>query len=183
LTFLASHPQWHTEIHQELENLLASHATQLHDKDAGITAQLASVPLQAWETATPMLDKVIRETLRLAQPHVAMRRNMGPELTLPGGASVPSGSFVVYPFSDVHLDSSLYPEPWRFDPSRPEPKGVEFGYVGWGGGMFTAYPKKVRAEFISLPRQNYLCWPAACTSQTQAPRGDIYSRIPKLSHG
>jgi cytochrome P450 len=105
-------------------------------KEASLSTQLASVPLDAWEQSMPVLDSVIRETLRLAQPHVAMRRNMGAEFTLPGGVDVPSGSFVVYPFSDVHLDPSLYPDPWRFDPSRPEPKGVELGYVGWGGGEF-----------------------------------------------
>jgi cytochrome P450 len=133
LTFLGSNPSWLAATVAELEDLVHNHATT-SAKDASLHTQLASIPLHAWETATPILDSVIRETLRLAQPHVAMRRNMGPDLALPGGTTVPSGAFVVYPFSDVHLNPALYPDPWRFDPSRPEPKGVDLGYVGWGGG-------------------------------------------------
>ena len=35
---------------------------------------MASVPLSAWENETPVLDALIRETLRVAEPHVAMRQ-------------------------------------------------------------------------------------------------------------
>ena len=99
---------------------------------APLSAQLATVPLEAWESSTPILDSVIRETLRVAQPHTAMRRNIGPEAYI-DGKRVPSGAYVMYPFSDVHLDESIYPNPWKFDPSREHTK-VPFGYVGWGGG-------------------------------------------------
>ena len=80
---------------------------------------------------------MIRETLRLAQSHAALRRNVGPEVHV-NGKVVPTGAYVVYPFSDVHLDPDLYPDPWKFDPSRMEPK-TSFGYVGWGGGAFSGY--------------------------------------------
>lgn len=80
----------------------------------------------------PVFDSIIRETLRLAQPHTAMRRNMGPD-TYIGGTTVPTGSYVVYPFSDVHLNSELYPDPWKFDPGRQELK-MPFTWIGWGGG-------------------------------------------------
>lgn len=80
----------------------------------------------------PVFDAMIRETLRVAQPHTAMRRNIGPD-TYINGARIPSGAYVVYPFSDVHLNSALYPDPWRWDPARSESK-LPFSYVGWGGG-------------------------------------------------
>ena len=85
----------------------------------------------------PVFDAIIRETLRLAQPHTAMRRNMGPD-TYIGGEKVPSGAYVVYPFSDVHLDSELYPDPWKFDPGRPERK-VPYGWIGWGAGSCSSF--------------------------------------------
>ena len=57
---------------------------------------------------------------------------MGPDMHI-DGKLVPSGHYVVYPFSDVHLNEELYPDPWKFDPSRPRPD-ARFSYVGWGGG-------------------------------------------------
>ena len=94
---------------------------------------LSSVPLEEWENKTPVLDSLIRETLRIAQPHVAMRRNVGPEIYIDGKV-VPTGAFVIYPFSDVHVNPDLYQDPWKFDPARTQSKR-EFSYVGWGGGM------------------------------------------------
>jgi cytochrome P450 len=78
------------------------------------------------------MDMLIRETLRIAQPHTAMRRNMGPE-TYIDGKVIPTGTLVVFPFSNVHLNPALYPDPWRFDPTRPHHK-ADFAYLGWGGG-------------------------------------------------
>lgn len=75
---------------------------------------------------------MIKETLRIAQPHTAMRRNLGPEMYIDGKV-IPTGAYVIYPFSDVHLDPEIYPNPWKFDPTREDNKS-QFGYVGWGGG-------------------------------------------------
>ena len=82
----------------------------------------------------PILDSIIRETTRVAQPHAAMRRNLGPELCI-NNKTIPTGAYVIYPFSDVHLNPEIYADPWKFDPSRKEPTHVPFSYVGWGGGM------------------------------------------------
>jgi cytochrome P450 len=176
LTLLGSHPSWLAATVTELEDLIHSHAVQ--GSGTSIHSQLASVPLEAWETATPVTDKVIRETLRLAQPHVAMRRNMGPELTLPGGTTVPTGAFVVYPFADVHLDPTIYPDPWLFDPSRPEPKGVELGYIGWGGGELVDYCSD---ELPLTPpvffREDGLRWPASRTAHAQDTRGFVHTEL------
>jgi cytochrome P450 len=79
-----------------------------------------------------VFDRVLHETLRLAQPHVAMRRNVGPELHI-GDKAIPTGTYVVYPFADIHLDPALYPDPWAFNPARPEPK-EPYSYAGWGAG-------------------------------------------------
>ncbi|EIM89162.1 cytochrome P450 [Stereum hirsutum FP-91666 SS1] len=119
---------------------------------------LSSIPLSTWESSTPILDSLIRETLRIAQPHVAMRRNVGPEVYIDGKA-LPSGAFAVYPFSDVHLNEGIYEEPWRFDPGRWEggkeggkegkEKG-EFGYIGWGGGRVNCLGKRLAQLEIKL---------------------------------
>ena len=136
LTYLGAHTEWKAKAHAEIESLMFSYS--LTPCKAGaplsdLSAALAQIPLNAWEGSTPVLDALIHETTRLAQPHTAMRRNMGPDVHI-DGKLIPSGHYVVYPFSDVHLNEELYPDPWKFDPSRPRPS-APYSYVGWGGGM------------------------------------------------
>jgi len=137
ITFLGGHPEWRDKAAEEVRSLLNFHL-QFDPKNATspfLSAQLASVPLEAWESETPVLDAIIKETTRVAQPHTAMRRNVGPEFYI-DKKRIPTGAYVVYPFSDVHLNPEYYPDPWKFDPGRPEVKGTSYGYVGWGGGWW-----------------------------------------------
>lgn len=137
LAFLGSHSLWRGRVAAELAQLLASHAT-LPPSEAALSSRVSSVPLAAWERETPVLDAVLAETLRLAQPHVAMRRNLGPDVQV-GEHRIPFGAYVVYPFADVHLDPHLYPDPWKFDPSRKPAQKQDLPYVGWGAGTSTEY--------------------------------------------
>ncbi len=131
ITCLGGHPEWQSKAKAEIQALLSEYSAET-SAGSSLKEQLASIPLEAWENQMPVFEKIIRETLRMAQPHTAMRRNMGPE-TYINGIRVPSGAYVMYPFSDVHLNPQLYPDPWKFDPDRTESK-ASFGYVGWGGG-------------------------------------------------
>lgn len=116
---------------------------------SSLAASLASVPLDAWENHTPTLDALIRETLRVAEPHVAMRQYLPPLHHHPdekaahahtlylGGKAVPPGAFVMYPFSDVHLSAEIYKDPWRWDPARAEMNlKAPYAYVGMGAGAY-----------------------------------------------
>lgn len=130
----------------QLSSAPAPAPTQLHS----ISQTLKQIPLEIWESSTPILDALIKETLRVAQPHTAMRRNVGPEFYI-DGKLVPSGAYVVYPFSDIHLDESIYEDAWKFDPGRwldesgeekkhKAEKEIPFGYIGWGAGeCFVCY--------------------------------------------
>jgi Cytochrome P450 len=136
LLFLGCHPKWRNEARSEVKNLITSHTLETisesnSPRDSKSTA-LSSIPLGAWESETPVLDLLIREVLRIAQPHVAMRRNVGPTMYIDGKV-IPTGTLVVYPFSSVHLNPALYPDPWKFDPARSQPK-ADLTYLGWGGG-------------------------------------------------
>ena len=132
VTFLASDTQQKLNARNEIHALLSAYSEDTPGLWDSLADLLGSVPLDAWEKSTPTLDKIIWETLRIAQPHTAMRRNVGPD-TYVGGTRIPSGAYVVYPFSDVHLNPQIYPDPWRFDPDRPQ-CDLKYGYVGWGGG-------------------------------------------------
>jgi cytochrome P450 len=77
---------------------------------------------------------LIREAIRLSQAYVAFRRNVGPAMYIDGKV-IPTGALVAHPAANVHLDPALYPDPWKFDPARPQPKG-NLTFLGWGGGAF-----------------------------------------------
>ena len=133
VTFLGAEAEWRHKAYDEVHALRTLHSVTTPGGEAtDLADELSTIPLEVWENSTPVMDQIIRETLRVAQPHAAMRRNVGPE-TYVNGTCIPSGAYVVYPFSDVHLDAQLYPDPWRFDPGRPE-TDEPYGYVGWGGG-------------------------------------------------
>ncbi|KAH9029066.1 cytochrome P450 [Lactarius pseudohatsudake] len=137
ITYLGCHPRWRDEARAEVESLISSHALETIsacDSPLPSSTVLSSIPLTAWENETPVMDMLIRETIRIAQPHTAARRNVGPEMYIDGKV-IPTGTLVVYPFSDVHLNPALYPDPWRFDPTRPQLQAES--YVGWGGGRMT----------------------------------------------
>jgi sterol 14-demethylase len=118
-----------------MESLLDKYSplSTCKEDSTSLSLRLGAVPLEAWENEVPVLDAIIRETTRLAQPHTAMRRNVGPELYI-NNKIIPTDAYVVYPFSDVHLDPEIYPDPWRFDPGRKEANHAPFAYLGWGGG-------------------------------------------------
>ncbi|KIY47408.1 cytochrome P450 [Fistulina hepatica ATCC 64428] len=134
--FLSAYPEWNQKVRQEIVSLL-DRFQDTRGKSSEISSlseRLSTIPVEVWEdpNTTPVLDAMIKETLRVAQSNAAMRKNLGPTVYIDGKA-VPTGAYVVYPFSDVHLDPQIYADPWTFNPMRPEPQ-AHLGYVGWGGG-------------------------------------------------
>ncbi|KAJ7240448.1 cytochrome P450 [Mycena rebaudengoi] len=153
ITFLGGHSDWRQKAKAEVESLIAMHSDPA--SQPALSSRLASIPLEIWESQTPVLDAIIRETLRVAQPHTAMRRNLGPEVYI-NDKLIPSGAYIVYPFSDVHLDPGLYPEPWRFDPSRKEPPKTDLAYVGWGVGKTTCLGTRLAKVELKLTTALFL---------------------------
>ncbi|KAJ7485453.1 cytochrome P450 [Mycena latifolia] len=152
ITFLGGHTDWRQKAKTEVETLLAAHSDST---SPALSSRLAEIPLEIWESQTPVLDSIIRETLRIAQPHAAMRRNLGPDVYI-NDKLIPSGSYVVYPFSDVHLDPEIYPDPWRFDPSRKEASKVDLAYVGWGVGKTTCLGTRLAKVELKLTTALFL---------------------------
>ncbi|PPQ75591.1 hypothetical protein CVT24_010897 [Panaeolus cyanescens] len=177
MTFLGGHPEWRSKAAAEMESLIATYSTSAANSPKkelsspissspessststeSLASLLSAIPLEAWEGETPILDALIRETTRVAQPHTAMRRNLGPELYI-NNKIIPTGAYVIYPFSDVHLDPELYPDPWKFDPGRKEVTHVPFAYIGWGGGnVFFAAKFSAESHFsFFLPTGKTTC--------------------------
>ncbi|OJT07489.1 Lanosterol 14-alpha demethylase [Trametes pubescens] len=176
ITFLSGHPHWKAKATEEARRLVAKHAEHARTTAppppqeaspqarrcasdlSALTATLSSIPLSAWETETPVLDALIRETLRVAEPHVAMRQYLPPttldekaEPLYLGGKAVPPGAFVMYPFSDVHLSPEVYKDPWRWDPGRTEMSlKAPYAYVGMGAGSTVCLGKRLATLELKL---------------------------------
>ena len=102
--------------------------------------RLASIQVSAWEEEMPILELIIRETLRISITGLTFRRNVLEDLTFSGGLVKP-GDFVAYSVADVHLNPEIYSRPNDFDPNRYAPGREEdkkgtFSYLGWGAGAF-----------------------------------------------
>ena len=124
----------------ELKSLVASHSHNLSSDH--LHKQLASIPLQAWEEETPVLDLIIRETLRLTMTGAPSRRIVYGDLQI-GGLTVKMGDFVVYSQADAHLDPEIYANPLKFDPERYLPGREEDrkqanAYLAWGAGNYSS---------------------------------------------
>ncbi|KAK7044593.1 cytochrome P450 [Favolaschia claudopus] len=155
ITYLGGYAEWRHKAQTEVEALLSAHSDAT---TSSISSRLAEIPLEIWESQTPVLDSIIRETLRVAQPHTAMRRNLGPEVYI-NEKLIPSGAYVVYPFSDVHLDPEIYPDPWHFDPSRKEIDStvdLPLPYVGWGVGKTTCLGTRLAKVELKLTLSLFL---------------------------
>lgn len=175
ITFLGGHPGWRAKATSEVESLLESYSRSSMAPES-LSSQLAAIPLDVWETKTPVLDAIIKETTRVAQPHTAMRRNLGPPLYI-DNKIISTGDYVVYPFSDVHLDPELYPDPWTFNPGRVEPKNTAFGYVGWGGGISLLL--YIYSPFLTFfLRQDPLSWYTTRQGGAQTHYGHVCPRFP-----
>ena len=115
-----------------------------------MSTALSSIPLSAWENEAPILDALIREAVRLYQAYVAFHLNVGPKMYIDGKV-IPRGTLVAYPTADVHLDPDLYPDPWKFDHARPQPKG-KLTYLGFGEvrvlGLYPTIPNRIFATDV-----------------------------------
>ncbi|WP_424533061.1 cytochrome P450 [Sphaerisporangium viridialbum] len=102
---------------------------QACDATAGLignTLNAALRPPPALRAEWPV-DAFAAETLRLDPPVRSTRRTSreGAEL---GGREVPPGTLVVLDFAAANRDPRVFPDPDRFDPSRPGPRHLTFGY-------------------------------------------------------
>ncbi|TFY62677.1 hypothetical protein EVJ58_g3714 [Rhodofomes roseus] len=147
ITFLASHPTWKDKAMTEIRGLLASHSdthgtphipsTTGTDPSpaalslASLSGALSSIPLNAWETQTPTLDAIIRETLRLAQPHTALRQNTSPSPVLLAGKAVPPRRVRHLPLRGRASQRGALPGPMAVRPrAAAEQDAVRVGRLG-----------------------------------------------------
>ncbi|KAJ7043161.1 cytochrome P450 [Mycena alexandri] len=134
IIYLGDEPGWKQKVVDEVKTLLFNHGSTT----GPIHQRFSAVPLNAWEEEMPVLDAVIKETIRFTMSGTALRRNIGGDMLI-AHKTVRNGDFLAYSLGDIHFDDQIYPNPLSFDPDRfLEPREdaskVLFPFLGWGAG-------------------------------------------------
>jgi sterol 14-demethylase len=189
LLHLGTNNKWRSEATTEIQHLIDTY-TDAHSSEP-IHQRLSTIPIAAWEDEMPVMDLIIRETLRLIQNGTALRRNLVDDLEV-GEKHINKGAFMAYNLGDVHLDERIYKEPFKFDPERfcaprEEDKNGELLFLAWGAGRHPCQGMKVakleakvmmalflaRYEFKVVDASGHLC-----TKLPQPNRNDIHKARP-----
>jgi cytochrome P450 len=138
LVYLCFRDDWKAKAKAEVDALVSKHTSSTSGEP--LHKRLAAIHISAWEDEMPVLDLVIRETLRISLSGLSIRRNLAEDMMFSGGL-VKRGDFVAYSLADVHLNPEIYPRPHEFDPARftpgrEEDKKGTFSYLSWGAGAF-----------------------------------------------
>ncbi|KAF8182333.1 cytochrome P450 [Pholiota molesta] len=121
LVFLASHPEWKAKAKAEIGAMIEKHTNTTSGEP--LHKRLAAVPVSAWEDEMPVMELIIRETLRIVVSGTALRRNLVEDLTVSRA---------------------------RFAPGREEDKNSTFAFLGWGAGRHPCTGMKVAKLEIKL---------------------------------
>jgi len=117
LFLLAQHPDVMAELLDELDEHLHGEAPAYE---------------QIFEL--PVLDRVVKESLRILSPAIMFGRETSRIAQL-GSYLIPAGSEVVYSPYMTHMDPEIYPEPKRFRPDRwLDFKPSAYQYLPFGAG-------------------------------------------------
>lgn len=136
MLYLGANEDWKQKAVAEIRQLINTH-TNTTSSDP-IHQRLSTVPISAWEDEMPILESVVRETMRLATNGTLLRRNLIENLAV-SDKTLDRGAFMAYNTGDVHLNSNIYSEPEIFEPDRfvaprEEGKSTYAAFLGWGAG-------------------------------------------------
>lgn len=115
--------------------LLSQHPDATHELLDELDRELGGGPPSYRQLFTlPVLDRTVKECLRLLGPAVMFPRITSRATTL-GGYDLPAGAEVLYSSYVTHRDPSLWEEATRFRPRRWESaKPTAYEYLPFGGG-------------------------------------------------
>ncbi|KAJ7911645.1 cytochrome P450 [Mycena leptocephala] len=152
---LATHPAYLAQIRQELEDFVS---TFNPDKTLPLRTRIQSIKPEDWIAPSnlPVLNRCLKETLRLRLATPLHRLNdSGKDMEL-GGMLVPMGTILSFHFSFMHHNEDIYTAPLTWDPerfsdAREEDKSAPMSFAGWGLGKHTCLGQKfARFEIFLL---------------------------------
>ncbi|CAM0884569.1 unnamed protein product [Alopecurus aequalis] len=125
-----------------------------------------------WEDLSKMKFtwRAAQETLRVVPPLFGSFRTAAEDMEF-NGYSIPKGWQVYLHSTSTHLDSSIFPEPDKFDPSRFESAPAPCTYTAFGGGP-TICPGMDFAKIGTLLTMHHVVrnftWKLCCKENTYA---------------
>jgi sterol 14-demethylase len=133
--YLGANKGWKEEATAEVQHLIATYTNATSEPTH---QRLSTIPMSAWEDEMPVIESIIRETLRIVNNGTALRRNIAVNL-LVADKTVGRGAFVACNIGDLHLNEMFYLEPLMFDPDRFNVAQADDTYgnapfLGWGTG-------------------------------------------------
>ena len=150
VTFFAGHDTVHDALAWTLL-LLAQHpevAADLHEE----ISQASPDGVLSYEQIfkLPLLDRVVKESLRVLGPALLFPRVVAKDTEL-GGFEVPRGTEVVFSPYMTHIDPELYDDPHRFDPDRwRDIKPSAYEYLPFGAGRRTCLGAALGTMMLKL---------------------------------
>ncbi|KAM3544536.1 hypothetical protein ARSEF1564_002519 [Beauveria bassiana] len=154
LSYLANDRMWYNKVQAEVDVFIARHRRTAAESIFDI---LQRIPYHDWDTQLPVIDMCLRETLRINLYGPAIRKNISDEdVIIPGTDQVvPSKAFAFYAMDGVHLNESIYPnafhwEPARHLPGRKEGTNKAHEFVAWGSGLHPCIGSKVATLEIAV---------------------------------
>jgi len=152
LVQLGANNAWKNKAIAEIQSLLAAYTNTASSEP--IHQRLSAIPMSAWEDEMPVIECVIRETLRTISNGILLRRNLVDDLRI-ADKTIDKGAFMAYSLGDVHMNQRYYPEPHKFDPDRfsvtkdDDPRS-NIPFLAWGTGRHPCAGMKVAKFEIKM---------------------------------
>lgn len=136
--FIAGHEttaatlMWTLFLLERHPDVLAAVLDEIDGAIGGRSMTAADIPRM------PLVDRVIKESMRVLAPVPILFLRVPREERALGGVRLPAGANVVVSPYATHHDPALFPDPERFDPARWEAiKPTSYEYLPFGAGPRT----------------------------------------------
>jgi len=124
LLLLAVHQEWQDAVIQELQDIMGDDPS--------------TCPTYNDLNEMKILERVIKETLRLYPSAPFIGRDIEEEIELPSGYTLPAGCTVMLGLHGAHRLAEYWPDPEKFDPDRHLPDRIAtrhpYAFVPFSGG-------------------------------------------------
>ncbi|KPM36604.1 hypothetical protein AK830_g9954 [Neonectria ditissima] len=154
LCFLAQERRWYARTQEQVDAVVTKNRLRDDERPVEVFRRLT---LDDWETAFPLIDLALRETIRLKTTGCSMRKNLsGKDIPVGDtGEVIPKDAYAVYQLDHTHMDENLYKDPLKWDPARylpdrAEDKKTQHGYLGWGSGLHQCLGMKLAKLEITV---------------------------------
>ncbi|KAJ7775559.1 cytochrome P450 [Mycena metata] len=175
---LATHPTYLSLVREEIETFIARFSP---DTSLPLKTRIQSIAYDDWirPGALPILERCLKETIRLRVATPLHRLNdTGADIQM-GGALVRQGTIVSFHTSFVHHDENIFTAPLVWDPERfteerAEDKKTPLAFVGWGAGRHPCIGQKFATfETFLLTSLMVILYDIEVVDQYGQPLGDM----------